>query len=95
MSRTRVRRRRAVLIAAVALAGGVLAGPLTHGDDTTGMRQVAAHRYVVRPGDSLWSIASRLQRGSDPRPLMDAIESTNHVDPGALRPGQALLIPSV
>jgi Tfp pilus assembly protein FimV len=59
------------------------------------MRQVAAHRYVVRPGDSLWSIASRLQRGTDPRQLMDAIESTNHVDPGALRPGQALLIPSV
>jgi Tfp pilus assembly protein FimV len=95
MTRTRVRRRRAVVIVAVALAGGLSAGPLAHAGNANGMRAVAAHRYVVRPGDSLWSIASRLHRGSDPRQLMDAIESANRVDPGALRPGQTLLIPSV
>jgi Tfp pilus assembly protein FimV len=59
------------------------------------MRSAASHRYLVREGDSLWSIASRLQRGSDPRPLMDAIEAANHVAPGALRPGRSLVIPSV
>ncbi len=94
MTRTHVRRRRAVVAVVVAFAGGLLAGPLTQRDDPAGMQAVAAHRYVVRPGDSLWSIASRLQRGSDPRELMDAIESANHVDPGALHPGQTLLVPS-
>lgn len=94
MTQTHVRRRRAVVIVVAAFAAGLLAGPLEHGDDPDGMQAVAAHRYVVRPGDSLWSIASRIQRGSDPRELMDAIESANHVDPGALHPGQTLLVPS-
>jgi nucleoid-associated protein YgaU len=53
---------------------------------------VAPHLYVVRPGDTLWSIARRIQDG-DPRPLVDAIQAANRADPGALAPGQVLLIP--
>jgi nucleoid-associated protein YgaU len=94
VSRTHVRRRRIVAVAAVAVAGGLWAGPLSHGPDA-GVRPVAAHRYVVRQGDTLWDIASRLEDGSDPRGLMDAIASTNHVDPASIRPGQTLLVPSV
>jgi nucleoid-associated protein YgaU len=93
VSRTRVRRRRVVLIAMVALVGGVWAGPFAHAHDGS-VRPVAAHRYVVREGDTMWDIASRLGRGDDPRALMDRIASANAVDPGALRPGQTLLIPS-
>jgi Tfp pilus assembly protein FimV len=95
MTRTCVRRRRLALIAAVAVAGGAWAGPIQHAHEGSVMRSAASHRYVVREGDSLWSIASRLQRGSDPRALMDAIESVNHVAPGALRPGQSLVVPSI
>jgi LysM domain-containing protein len=95
MHRTRVRRRRAALVAAVAIAGGLWAGPLTHRGGEAGMRPIAAHRYVVREGDTMWSIASRLQPVGDPRPLADAIESANGVDPGTLRPGQSLVVPSV
>jgi nucleoid-associated protein YgaU len=54
----------------------------------------ARSSYVVRGGDTLWSIAERLAPGEDPRPLVDAIEAANHVDPGALVPGSTLVIPS-
>jgi nucleoid-associated protein YgaU len=47
----------------------------------------------VRPGDTLWSIARGVQDG-DPRPLVDAIQAANRADPGALVPGQVLIIPA-
>lgn len=51
--------------------------------------------YVVRSGDTLWSIAKRIVRGGDPRTLVDAIADRNGIDPGSLLPGQTLLIPLV
>jgi hypothetical protein len=33
---------------------------------------------VVRPGDSLWSVASRLAPDSDPRPVVDALAEARH-----------------
>jgi Tfp pilus assembly protein FimV len=92
MSRTRVRRRRLVTIGAVAVLGGLSAGTLAQAHEGA-VRPAAAHRYVVRPGDTIWDIASRLRPGEDPRALMDRIASANAVDPGALRPGQTLVIP--
>jgi nucleoid-associated protein YgaU len=93
VSRTRVRCRRAVLVVVVAVAGGVWAGPLAHAHDSS-LRPAAAHRYVVRDGDTMWGIASRLSGGGDPRALMDRIASANAIDPGALHAGQTLVIPS-
>lgn len=93
MSRTRVRYRR---LEATALAAGVLAlgvGPVGHALAPDEQSRVAGHTYVVRPGDTLWSIAAGLRDG-DPRPLVDAIQRANEVDPGALVPGQALVIPA-
>lgn len=82
-----------VVIAAVAVVGGLWAGPLEHARDASA-QPVSAHRYVVRDGDTMWAIASSLSHGADPRALMDRIESANAVDPGALHPGQTLVIPS-
>jgi Tfp pilus assembly protein FimV len=53
----------------------------------------SARTYVVRPGDTLWSIAERLRPGEDPRPLVDAIERANGLSAGDLVPGQALQVP--
>ncbi len=61
---------------------------------TSEPRRVSSHAYVVRAGDTLWSIAERLAPGEDPRPVVDAIASVNVVDAGRLIPGQTLLIPS-
>ncbi|MCL6548777.1 MAG: LysM peptidoglycan-binding domain-containing protein [Alicyclobacillus sp.] len=51
-------------------------------------------RYVVRPGDSLWSIAVRLAKGGDPRVVAYAIAEHNRLDGFAvIRPGQVLWVP--
>lgn len=60
--------------------------------ERTGTR-VERVTYVVRPGDTLWSIAERLVPGEDPRPLVDALARANAVSPGTLVPGQVLVVP--
>jgi len=96
MSRTRVRRRRlTALCAAIGLAA-VLSGPVANAVGVGGASEAHASKtYVVEPGDTLWSIASRFAPATDPRVVVDAIASANGVDPGSLVPGQQLSIPSV
>ena len=48
--------------------------------------------YVVRPYDTLWSIAER-SGTSDPRDLIWRIEQRNHLGSATLVPGQRLLVP--
>ena len=55
---------------------------------------VSSARYLVRQGDTLWSIAERVAPGEDPRPVVDALASANDLDPGTLFPGQLLVVPS-
>ncbi len=51
--------------------------------------------YVVRPGDTVWSIAVGVAGGADPRDVVDAIAVRNGIDAGDVVPGQALVIPRV
>lgn len=51
-----------------------------------------AERYVVRPGDTLWSIAERHVAG-DPREGVWEIEHRNRLPSAAIVPGQVLLLP--
>ena len=96
MSRTRVRRRRLVALSAAIGLVGVLSGPVANAVGVGGSREAEpARTYVVRPGDTLWSIAERSAPSVDPRLVVDAIASANRVDPGALVPGQELSIPVV
>jgi hypothetical protein len=87
---TRVRRRRlAVLVVALALVGMLLlagqalvsltrAGPSSGPEPVSvGDEPVAGQRYVVQPGDTLWSIAADIAPGSDPRPVVDALRAAN------------------
>jgi nucleoid-associated protein YgaU len=59
-----------------------------------GLAQVSRGRYVVRTGDTLWSIALRVSPGEDPRPVVDAISAANSIEAGSLVPGQTLVIPT-
>ncbi len=78
--------------------GGLVAaawtGPVGHALAGADPAPVASHNYVVRSGDTLWSIASRIARGDDPRPLVEVIAQVNHVEAGALVPGRTLVIPT-
>jgi hypothetical protein len=45
---------------------------------------------TVHDGDTLWSIASRIARGRDPRAVVDQLERVNHLSGANLAPGQVL-----
>lgn len=98
MHRTYVRRRRVTLALVVVGLAAIVSGPVANavglsGSDE-GMAPVARRTYVVRDGDTLWSIAARVAHGDDPRPLVDAIATENGVTAGALVPGMTLAIPA-
>lgn len=102
MGRTRVRRRRRLAAATLGVAIGLVVGAPVAGalgrhaaQATGGVRPVRSseHVYVVRSGDTVWSIAERVAGGGDPRPVVDAIAARNDVDAGAVVPGQSLVIP--
>lgn len=65
-----------------------------------GIRAVSARQvpasveatYVVRVGDTLWGIASRIP--GDRRRVVYEIREANNLPGGALRPGQILRIPA-
>jgi len=96
-ARTYLRRRLAVLSASVVLVA--LAGlVLTHGGpaNATDVHVAPAagpivHEpavYVVQPGDTVWTIAHRLDPTGDPRATVDRIVALN--GGAALQPGQRL-----
>jgi nucleoid-associated protein YgaU len=75
-------------------AMGGVSRAVAAGSGGSGTASTGALTYVVRPGDTLWSIAERLRPGEDPRPLVDAIERANGISAGDLVPGQSLRIPA-
>jgi LysM repeat protein len=86
---TRIRRRRLVallmavgLFAAAATAGRALLGAATSVEPSSPQPVDApasslGETYVVRPGDTLWSIAAAIAPDSDPRPVVDALRDAN------------------
>lgn len=49
---------------------------------------------VVRPGDTLWSIAETRYPSQDPRVKLEQIEQINHLAGPMLQPGQQLRVPA-
>ncbi len=73
-----------VLLCAAALAVGLAA----HSSSGAGPKQI----YVVRPGDTLWSVAERTYSG-DPRQGVWQIEQRNHLGGATITPGEKLVVP--
>jgi len=94
-----------VLVALVlmALALGAALASLPAGASTGSAGHVAgidgaivaapAATVVVQPGDTLWSIATRLGPNADPRRTVDAIIAANHLSGAAVQAGQRLVLP--
>lgn len=80
-----------LMIALQATLGRSDGGPLTTIGSAGGARPAAAHLVVVRPGDSLWSIALATGARGDIRPLVDQLSA--EVGGRPLQPGQQILIP--
>lgn len=84
----------AVLVVAQLIGAGTGGGPLTTTGAAAGPGIVpaGATSYVVRPGDTLWSIAAALAPGRDERPLVDRLaKEIGGVD---LYPGEVIPIPA-
>jgi len=60
-------------------------------ESAAGESLTAGQVVIVKPGDTLWSIARKMQPTGDVRPLVDRIATLNNGH--ALIAGQALLLP--
>ena len=73
-----------VLVCAAALAVGLAA----RGSSGAGPK----HTYVVRPGDTLWSVAEHTYSG-DPRQGVWELQQRNHLVSSTIVPGEKLVVP--
>ena len=73
-----------ILVCLAALAVGLAA----RGSSGAGPK----HMYVVRPGDTLWSVAERMFAG-DPRQGVWELEQRNHLTGATIVPGEKLVVP--
>jgi hypothetical protein len=77
------------LQAALGRTGG---SPLATTGAPGGLQSAASRIWVVRPGDTLWTIAEAVDPGGDVRPLVDRLAAV--VGTTALYPGESVAIPS-
>lgn len=80
-------------VLAIALAGfAMLGGPAVSTGHT---HHASQHTVVVRGGETLWDIASRIAPGEDPRVVIaDIVDLNNLSDSGSIRLGQELFVPA-
>ena len=97
VSPTTYRRRRwataLVVLGALVVAGQAGAALGSSSPLAASERSPAAstRTVVVKPGDTLWTIAERLAPGEDPRPIVDKMSAARH---GALlQPGETIRWP--
>jgi Tfp pilus assembly protein FimV len=76
-------------MAALSVVGGRAGAGVTHPAEPA-----RTQIYVVRPGDTVWSIAEGLAGpGADPRSLVDRLIAANHVSNGLVTIGERLMVP--
>jgi nucleoid-associated protein YgaU len=85
-------RGRAVLLIVAAVIGLAVVTSAWFGASasTPPARSTEPAQVVVHNGDTLWSIATRIGPGRDPRAVVDQLVRVNHLDTPALVPGQVL-----
>jgi LysM repeat protein len=73
-----------ILVCVAALAVGLAA----RGSSGAGPKRT----YVVKPGDTLWSVAQHAYAG-DPREGVWKLERRNHLGSATIVPGEKLVVP--
>ena len=79
-----------VLVAAVVVGLGLLYGQLGGASTDVPQRTTLVQ---VRPGESLWDLASRFAPHSEPAAVVDRIRQLNGLDGAPVLPGQPLEVP--
>jgi len=81
------------MVVTLCLVLGFVAGRAGAGTEAKSMRR-AGRIVVVRPGDTVWTIAQRLAGpDGDPRPLVDDLIALNHLRDAVIVPGERLAVP--
>ncbi len=93
MQRTYVRRRRALAASAFLVLLLTVGSPVARAFGDPDAPDVPSVTYVVRTGDTLWSIAERHAPGEDPRVVIHEIAQLNHLGDEPLVPGRSLAFP--
>lgn len=75
------------LFATVTLFGGTQAAASSEAADTE------FGYVVVTPGETLWSIATRLDSSTDPREIIAEIVSLNQLESSGVQAGQPVAVP--
>jgi hypothetical protein len=81
------------VIAALAVAGLVLAGATAAQASSPASAHTGQSRVFVQPGDTLWSIAQRTDPGVDPQGVVAGIMQDNHLSTADVTVGQRLWVP--
>lgn len=84
-----------LLLLAQLIQAGIGGGPLSSADAAAGsppMIAAGTRDYVVQPGDTLWTIAGRVDPNGDERPLVDALQ--RELGTTDIYPGEHIAIPS-
>ncbi|MGH3495477.1 MAG: LysM peptidoglycan-binding domain-containing protein [Sciscionella sp.] len=81
-----------VVFAAALTALSLLGSPAA---STGSAHQIHDRTVIVQSGQTLWQVAGEVAPGQDPRPIVDKIMELNSLsDPGAIRPGEPLYLPT-
>lgn len=103
-SRTVLLRRRIVAVGLLAISllciwigpqaalGRIGGGPLATTGAPGGPQPATARVWIVRPGDTLWSIAESVDPRGDVRPLVDRFDA--QIGGTTLYPGETIVVPS-
>ena len=98
MHQRRIRAVSAVVTSIAVLSAAWLASSALRGLHAQPYRVLAGsvkiaqgYRYTVQSGDSIWSIATRLEPSGDPRPLADEIQAA--LGNSTLQPGMHIVLP--
>lgn len=95
----RLTRRGRLLLGLVVLAVAVVTAVLSTGGGSASAGvsgrggEVAVQQVTVRPGETLWAIATREAPGVDPRATVAELVDLNDLPGAAVQAGQVLLLP--
>ena len=93
----RLTRRGVVVLTTVVLALGAALFAIAASSSAAGAGARSSDPHIqavtVAPGDTLWSIASRVAPDRDPRAEVSALQRRNHLSGVGLTPGQHLVVP--